>query len=78
MIKIAKVVDIYDAPRDTVVEAFIHVVETNGNPFYHRWRMNSVQSWDGPKTAEQKRMVDVWLAEQGLTEEDYIIITGSY
>jgi hypothetical protein len=41
MIKQAMLVDIYDAPRDTVVQAFMDSVELNGNPFYHRWRIGT-------------------------------------
>lgn len=76
MIKQALLVDIYDAPRDTVVQAFMDSVELNGNPFYHRWRIGR-DHWDDSIT-EKIAMVDSWLKEQGLTESDTIIITGGW
>lgn len=74
MIKQAFLVDIYDAPRDTVVQAFMDSVELNGNPFYHRWRIGG-DHWDD-EIAKKMIIVDCWLKDQGLTESDTIIITG--
>ncbi len=78
MIEKALLVDIYDAPRDTVVQAFIDSVELNGNPFYHRWRIDNINKWDEKNLAKRKSIVDAWLKEQGLTKDDTIIITGGW
>lgn len=78
MVKPAFLVDIYDAPRDTVYQSFIDSVELNGNPFYHKWRIDSIDAWDDPQMVKRKTEIDNWLKNQGLTKNDTVIITGGW
>ncbi len=78
MIINAKLVDIWDNVSQDVRDAFTDSVELNGNPFYHRWRIESPDKWDRHEQVARKTIVNAWLKNQGLTENDIIIITGGW
>lgn len=77
MIEQALLVDIWEAPQE-VRNSFMDSVELNGNPFYHRWRLDDISTWEDYQSIERKIKVNDWLKAQGISKEKVIIITGGW
>lgn len=74
--KQAFLVDLYDEVPEIVRDAVYNCCELNGNPYYHRWRIDS--DVYGEDKVKDHKIVDDWLKSKNLTSNDVIILTGGW